>query len=171
MHPRLCISHKEKFVLCPNPTFVPKVNTVFDKAQELILPSFFLKPVHPREKLSHTFDVRRALWFYRERTKDLRKLISRVPLRVPMLDKRSSTSFLARWLRACIMLANRQGMTIHLRESLCTPLEMWLLLPRLTDTLLSMRSAEQSHGLWSLVCIFVKQYKVDMTASAKTFLD
>uniref|UniRef100_A0A2D4JIJ3 Uncharacterized protein n=1 Tax=Micrurus lemniscatus lemniscatus TaxID=129467 RepID=A0A2D4JIJ3_MICLE len=36
----LCIFHHDRVVLCPDPTFMPKINSVFHRAQELILPNF-----------------------------------------------------------------------------------------------------------------------------------
>lgn len=72
-HPRLCVFHRDKVVLLPDPSFLPKVNTIFHRVQELVLLSFCPKPTHPREKLCHSLDVRRAFWFYLERSKEFQK--------------------------------------------------------------------------------------------------
>lgn len=49
IHSQLCIVHKDRVVLRPDPFFVPKINTTFHRAQELILPNFCPNPTHPRE--------------------------------------------------------------------------------------------------------------------------
>lgn len=54
----LCIFHKDKVVLRPDPMFIPKVNSAFHKSQELHLLLFCPKPKYPNEKVWHTLDVK-----------------------------------------------------------------------------------------------------------------
>lgn len=42
----LCIFHSDKIVLRLDPTFLPKVNSTFHRAQELVLPNFCPQPSH-----------------------------------------------------------------------------------------------------------------------------
>lgn len=56
--PNLCIFHKDRVVLRPDPTFIPKVNTWFHR--ELSMQSFCPNPRHPKERAWHNLDVRRA---------------------------------------------------------------------------------------------------------------
>ncbi|XP_053126984.1 uncharacterized protein LOC128334322 [Hemicordylus capensis] len=45
----LCIFQKESVAMKLDPTFLPKVNTVFHRSQELVLPYFCPNPRHPKE--------------------------------------------------------------------------------------------------------------------------
>lgn len=60
-------------VLCLDPAFLLKVNTIFHREQERLLPSFCPQPQHPRERLWHSLDMQRALTFYLERTRSFRQ--------------------------------------------------------------------------------------------------
>ncbi|XP_026573034.1 uncharacterized protein LOC113447208, partial [Pseudonaja textilis] len=54
----LCIFHADQVVLRPDPTFLPKVNSTFHRAQELMLLNFCPNPSQEREKLWHTLDAK-----------------------------------------------------------------------------------------------------------------
>lgn len=60
----LCIFHTNTVVLRLDPSFAPKVNSWYHRAQELILPDFCPSPHHHKEVLWHMLDVRRALRCY-----------------------------------------------------------------------------------------------------------
>lgn len=68
----LCVFHRDKVVLITDPSFRPKVATKFHTDLEIILPSFYPRPTHPRERKWHRLDVRRALKFYLACTQDIR---------------------------------------------------------------------------------------------------
>lgn len=44
VNPNLCIFHKDRVVLCTDSVFVPKINILFHREQELVLPSFCPQP-------------------------------------------------------------------------------------------------------------------------------
>lgn len=56
----LCIFHQDRVVLRLDPSFIPKVNTWFHRAQELVLPNFCPEPRHALEHRWHILNVRRA---------------------------------------------------------------------------------------------------------------
>lgn len=60
----LCFFHMDQVELLLDPAFLPKINSWFYRAQELILPDFCPNPSHSREPIWHTLDVRRALHIY-----------------------------------------------------------------------------------------------------------
>lgn len=60
----LCISHNKRVVFCPDPVFIPKVNSPFHRSEKLVLPFFFHGPKHPQEKEWHCLDVKRTVSFY-----------------------------------------------------------------------------------------------------------
>lgn len=76
VNPNLCVFHDDKVILRPDPLFVPKVNTRFHRGQDVVLPSLCPKPSCPAEQKWHKLDVRRALYYYIERTKAFRKTIT-----------------------------------------------------------------------------------------------
>lgn len=69
----LCIFHKDKAVLCTDVTFIPNVSSRFHRSQEIFLPSFCPNPVHPREKVWHTVDVKHILKHYIHSTGHIEK--------------------------------------------------------------------------------------------------
>lgn len=108
------------------------INTAFHCAQELVLPSFCTNLVHPKEKAWHMLDVRRALCFYTERTRDTRKTDS-----LFVKFGGSEAKERARWLRLAIADAYKalrkeppQGITAHSTrgQQLPQPLKVWPLL-------------------------------------------
>lgn len=74
VNPNLCMFHKDNVVLMTDLAFIPKVNSIFHKQQELILPLFCLNPSHPKEKERHMLDIRRVLRFYTGRTQTFCKI-------------------------------------------------------------------------------------------------
>ncbi|XP_061488949.1 oxysterol-binding protein-related protein 9 isoform X4 [Rhineura floridana] len=69
----LCVFHKDSVVLKTDPSFRPKVDSVFHCNQDIVLPSFCPNPTHPLEKAWHLLDVRRALKTYLSRTQEIRR--------------------------------------------------------------------------------------------------
>ncbi|XP_034257856.1 uncharacterized protein LOC117654965 [Pantherophis guttatus] len=91
VRPGLCVFHTNRVVLCLDPSFLPKVNSWFHRAQELVLPNFCPNPVHALEPKWHTLDVRRALRIYIKRTSSFRKMESFfVSFQLASLGPRSS---------------------------------------------------------------------------------
>lgn len=64
MRPDFCIFHTDQVVFRLDPLFIPKVNSTFHRAQELVLPNFCPSPSHHLERTWHTLDVHRALRIY-----------------------------------------------------------------------------------------------------------
>ncbi|XP_058017525.1 uncharacterized protein LOC131187272 [Ahaetulla prasina] len=161
----LCSFFNDRVVLRLDPTFLPKVNSQFHRAQEVVLPNFCPNPKHHLEKVWHTLDVRRALKIYIDRTSTFRKtealFVSFQPL---SLGQKVTKSVLARWIRAAIA-------TAYESQSLPVPRNI---------TAHSTRSAASSAAwsaqasideicrvaTWSTPSSFVRHYKVDSYASA-----
>lgn len=162
----LCIFQRDSVTLRPDPVFIPKVNSVFHRAQDIIVPSFCPNPKNSKERELHCLDVRRALSFYPERTKDSRKTESLfVSFRLSSVGNRVSTSTLSRWIRDCILLAYKSsgveppsGICAHLLRSAATS-TAYRAFPSLETVCKT--------ATWSSVHTFTKHYRVDKRASAK----
>lgn len=161
----LCIFKPNMVVLRLDPSFVPKVNSVFHRQQEIILPDFCPQPRHPLETQWHTLDVRRALRRYIARTKACRKsealLVSFHPA---TLGQKVSSQTVARWIKACISLAygaqNRQipgRIWAHSTRSAATS-AAWSTQASILEIC---RAAT-----WTSLSPFVRHYKIDSFASA-----
>lgn len=169
IHPKLCLFHKDKVVLRPDPSFIPKVNSLFHRAQELVLPSFCPRPEHPREKAWHSLDVRRALRFYTERSRSFRKTEALfVNFGGGRQGQKASAGTLARWLRSCIEMAYQakgeeppEGITAHSLRSAATSAAF--------DGCSSMAEICRA-ATWSSVHTFARHYRVDVSASADASL-
>lgn len=102
----LCIFRPNTVTLRLDPSFLPKTNSRFHRAQEIILPDFCPSPKHRLELQWHTLDVRRALRRYIARTASFRKtealLVSFHPA---SLGQKVSSRTVAGWIKACISLA------------------------------------------------------------------
>lgn len=57
MRDDLCLFHPDRVVLRLDPTFLPKVNSLFHHAQELVLPNLCPTPAHRLECSWHALDV------------------------------------------------------------------------------------------------------------------
>ncbi|XP_039190732.1 nuclear factor 1 C-type isoform X6 [Crotalus tigris] len=102
----LCTFFKDKVVLRPDPAFMPKVNSIFHRSQELILPDFCPNPKHRLEHRWHKLDVRRALCYYVKCTSSFRKSEALfVSFQPSTMGKKVSSSTIGRWIRACIAQA------------------------------------------------------------------
>lgn len=115
-------------ILCLDTTFVPKINTWFHRAQEVILPDFCPKPRHPRECPWHSLNVRRALRKYITKTAPFRRIEALfVSFQPRSMGTKVTPSTIGRWLKACIGLAHdyqawsQPGrMTAHSTQSAAT---------------------------------------------------
>ncbi|XP_058020842.1 uncharacterized protein LOC131189057 [Ahaetulla prasina] len=106
VHEDLCIFHTDRMVLCLDPSFLPKVNFWFHRAQGIILPNFCPGPHHPIEERWHTLDVRRALRRYIKRTASFQRSESLFVSFQPSAMGRKVMSFtIGLWLKACIAKA------------------------------------------------------------------
>ncbi|XP_058043567.1 uncharacterized protein LOC131200588 [Ahaetulla prasina] len=162
----LCIFHLDRVVLRLDPTFVPKVNSLFHRSQELILPNFCPVPRHQKEHEWHTLDVRRALKIYLHRTSPFRKtealLVSFQP---SSLGSKVSGPTIGRWIRATIAmtydlqsLPRPKNITAHSTRSASTS-AAWATQAPLEEVC---RAAT-----WSSPSPFIRHYKLDTYASAE----
>ncbi|XP_039196365.1 uncharacterized protein LOC120306720 [Crotalus tigris] len=69
----LCIFHADRVTLRLDPSFIPKINFLYHRSQEVVLPNFCANPSHDLEKRWHTLDIRRALRRYIKRTSAFHK--------------------------------------------------------------------------------------------------
>lgn len=97
--------HRDKVVLRTHPRFAPKFISKFHVNQSTELPTFFQNPSNLGEKTLHTLDVRRAVMFYMERTKPLRKTNQFfVSVAAGREGDAVSKSTISRWIVQCITL-------------------------------------------------------------------
>ncbi|XP_061474004.1 store-operated calcium entry regulator STIMATE isoform X1 [Rhineura floridana] len=161
----LCVFHKDSVVLKTDPSFRPKVDSVFHCNQDIVLPSFCPNPTHPLEKAWHSLDVRRALKTYLSRTQDIRRTESLfVSFHPRSVGHKVSNPTLSRWLRACITLAYESlklsvpaSITAHSTRSAATSAAFATNAP-VADIC---RAA-----VWSTPHSFIRHYKIDRYASA-----
>lgn len=64
----LCMFQEDRVMFRLDPSFLPKVNSFFHRAEEVVMPSFCPSSQHPRERDWHTLNIHRALSFYISRT-------------------------------------------------------------------------------------------------------
>lgn len=69
----LCVFQDDSVVLRLDPSFLPKINSLFHRTQELVLPTLCPNPNSPKEWAWHSLDVRRVLSFYIDHTREFRK--------------------------------------------------------------------------------------------------
>ncbi|XP_039190192.1 uncharacterized protein LOC120304105 [Crotalus tigris] len=99
----LCTFHQDRVVLRLDPSFIPKVNTLFHRAQEIVLPDFCPNPSHDLEWQWHSLDVRRALRYYIKRTATFHRSEALfVSFHPASRGQKVSSSTIARWIKACI---------------------------------------------------------------------
>lgn len=103
-----CTFHKDKVVLLTDPTFRPKVDSSFHRSQEICLPTFCPQPQHPKERLWHTLDVKRALKIYIAWTEPWRKSDSLfIGISPPRKGEKLAKSSISAILKTCIVEAYR----------------------------------------------------------------
>lgn len=160
----LCIFRPNMVVFRLDPSFMPKVNSSFHRAQEIVFPDFCPSPRHRLEEQWHTFDVRRALWRYTSRTASFRKTEAPlVSFHASSLEKKVSSRTAACWIKACISLAysSKAGqfqVGCGSLYKMCGYIGS-LVHPGISDIF---RAA-----IWTLLTPFVRHYKLDSYASAE----
>ena len=98
--------HKDRVVLRPLPSFLPKVVSNFHLNQDVILPSFFPKPSSKEERLLHSLDVVRAVKIYLEATAQIRKTdVLFILPEGPKKGQAASKATIAKWIRQTIIQA------------------------------------------------------------------
>ena len=158
---------KDKVILYPDVSFLPKVVSDFHVNQPLLLPTLFSNPSLDVERTLHCLDVRRALSFYITRTKDFRK-VQRLFLCFYGQRKgfAASSSTLSRWLVSTISLAYELQHK-PLPEGLCGNSTRTVA----TSTAL-MRGIDITDicraATWSSVSTFIKHYRLDLRAKNDT---
>lgn len=98
--------HKEKVFLCSHPKFIPEVISEFHRSQTIHLLIFFLK-LHAsgEERELHSLDIQRALAFYLQSTKTIRKTPRFfVTIAERSRDEAMSLQRLSKWIPGCIIL-------------------------------------------------------------------
>lgn len=162
----LCTFQKEVVVLRTDPSFITKANTAFHLNQPLVLPSFCPRPQHPKEKLWHKLDVRRALRVYLDRTAGFRLSDALfVSHGTQNLGRKVTKSTIAYWVKQCIFkayeaqgLAPPRAVTAHSTRSAAT------------TTAFSTRASVEEicrAATWSSFSTFVRHYRMDQAASAE----
>ncbi|XP_034274849.1 uncharacterized protein LOC117666340 [Pantherophis guttatus] len=161
----LCIFHQDRVVLRLDPSFIPKVNSIFHRSQEVVLPDFCPAPRHHLEKRWHTLDVRRAVKIYIARTAAFRRSDALFMSFLPSsLGSKTSSSTLGRWIRACISTAYEasalpapRNITAHSTRSAATS-AAWSTRATIDEIC---RAAT-----WASPSPFVRHYRLDKFASA-----
>ncbi|XP_078242543.1 uncharacterized protein LOC144587068 [Pogona vitticeps] len=158
---------KDKVVLYPDVSFLPKVVSDFHVNQPLLLPTLFSEPSSDIERTLHCLDVRRALSFYISRTKDFRK-VQRLFLCYYGQRKgtAASTSTLFRWLVSTTSLAyelQHKPLPENLRAHSTRAVATSTALLRGVDIPDICRAAT-----WSSVSTFIKHYRLDLRAKNET---
>lgn len=164
--PALCQFHHDRVVLRPDPSFIPKINTVFHRAQDLVIPSFFPRPVHRLEKQWHNIDARRALRCYIDRTRPLRKTdYLFVHFRGRKTGQKASSTVLSCWLKELISLAYQEagkrppeGVTAHSIRGAAT-----------SAAYVGHSSLEEicKAATWSNPNTFITHYRIDQARAAE----
>lgn len=161
----LCIFYQDRVVLRLDLAFIPKVNSLFHRAQEIVLLNFCPSPVHRLERSWHTLDVRRTLKIYLTCTASLRKTESLfISFQPTSIGVKAMGPMLGRWIRAMISTAYQrqalpipQGITAHSTRSAATS-AAWFTQAPLEEVC---RAAT-----WTSITPFIRHYRVDSFASS-----
>ncbi|XP_039176188.1 uncharacterized protein LOC120297529 [Crotalus tigris] len=164
----LCIFHNDRVTLRLDPSFVPKVNSLYHRSQEIILPDFCPNPSNDIEMQWNKLDVHRALHCYIQRTSSsvcvLKSEALFVSFHPSSLGQKVSSSTIGRWIRACISLAYQtrslqapRHITAHSTRGAATS-AVWVTQACIEEIC---RAAT-----WSSPSSFVHHYKMDKYASS-----
>ena len=158
---------RDKVLLYPDLSFLPKVVSEFHLNQPLSLPTLFPQPSSDVERMLHTLDVRRALAFYVSRTRDIR--VSNRLFVCYFGHKKGSPaarSTLSRWIVNTIVLAYElqhksppDGLRAHSTRAVASSTAFL----RGVDTPDICRAAT-----WSTVSTFITHYRLDLRAKRDT---
>ncbi|XP_078240665.1 uncharacterized protein LOC144586384 [Pogona vitticeps] len=159
--------YKDKVVLFPDVSFLPKVVSEFHLNQPISLPTLFSDPSSDIERMLHSLDVKRALSYYVSRTKDFRashKLF--LCYYGSRKGSAASSPALSRWLVSTVVLAYQlskkdvpEGIRGHSTRSMATSTALL----RGVDIPDICRAAT-----WSKVSTFVTHYRLDLRAKKET---
>ncbi|XP_042300597.1 uncharacterized protein LOC121918648, partial [Sceloporus undulatus] len=162
----LCIIRPDSVVLRPDPTFIPKVNSIFHSSQDIVLPTFCPRPTGELDRAWHTLDVRRAIKIYLKRTATFRKSESLfVSFQPRSKGKKVSSSTLSRWIKLCILecykvmnLPPPDGILAHSTRSSSTSAAFSTNAPL---------SEICRAATWKTPSTFARHYKLDIFQSAE----
>ncbi|CAJ0964457.1 unnamed protein product [Ranitomeya imitator] len=99
------ILHKDKVVLRPVPSFLPKVVSAFHINEDIVLPSLCPSPVHPLEKSLHKLNVVRAI--FPELLPFVRPILCSSSWKGVEKGLPASKSTIARWICSAVLEAYR----------------------------------------------------------------
>ncbi|XP_077349244.1 uncharacterized protein LOC143997483 [Lithobates pipiens] len=155
----------DRVILRTDAKFLPKVASVQNRIQDIVLPTFCVNPKGNKETSFHTLDVRRTLLSYLERTESFRRSDS---LFVLFSGRKkgfqASKVTLARWLKLAISEAYSQaglsppaGICAHSTRALAST---WAERAGATPEQICKAAT------WSSFHTFVKHYRLDLTSAS-----
>lgn len=165
-HPNLCSFQNDRVVLRLDPSFMPKVNSVFHRSQDLILPTLCPNPKTDEEKAWHSLDVKRALSLYLSRSREYRKSEALFILYGgPSKGRKASVPSISRWLKVTIVEAYKAvgkdppgGITAHSTRGAATS--------TVFEGFHSLEAICRA-ATWASADTFIRHYKIDQAASAE----
>lgn len=159
----LCIFHSNRVVLRMDPSFLPKVNSLYHRSQELVLPDFCPDPRHRLEAQWHTLDVQQALCRYIKQTAPFRRFKALFVSLPASMGRKVSSSTISCWIKACIgkvyALKNKPlpgHIPPHSRSA--STMAAWATQASVIDIC--------RVATWTSLTSFICHYKVDSFASA-----
>lgn len=104
--------HEEGATLFPDFSFLPKVASSFHSSAKLHLSTFYPNPSSDEERRLYCLDVKRALLFYLDRTKDFRQspylfLVHAGPRRGQTVSLQRLAKWIVETIRLAYLLAKR----------------------------------------------------------------
>lgn len=162
----LCVFHANTVVLRLDPAFTPKVNSLFHRAQELVLLDFCPSPRYHRERRWHKLDVKWALRHYIHRTASFQRTEAlSVSFHPVSMGLKISAPTVGRWIKACISTAYElrarplPGKILPHSTRSAASTAAWATQASVLDTC---RAA-----IWTSISPFIWHYKIDTYASAE----
>lgn len=157
--------HLDRVVLWLDPTFVPKVSSIFHRAQELVLPNFCPSPAHCLERVWHTLDIRRALKIYISSTSSFHRTEALfLSFQPASMGSKVKVPALGQWIMATISTAY---------ESQSLPIPRYITAHSTRSAAMSAAWATQAPleevcraATWSSLTPFIQHYRLDSCASA-----
>lgn len=155
-----------RVILRLDPSFMTKVNSVFHRAQEVVLPTLCPNPQSSKERAWHSLDAKRALSFYLDQTREFKKSDALFVLFGGLSrGKKASTASLSWWLRASIVVSYKAlgkdpptGVTAHSTRGAATS--------AVFEGGISLESICKA-AAWASPNTFIWHYKIYQAASAE----
>lgn len=154
---------EDRVVLRQDSLYLPKVASMFHRAQEIVLPSFCSNPQNERENSFHCLDIRRCLLIYLDRVKEFRKSSHLFSFFTQKKDQQASKAVIVRWIRHTITIAYEKScrtappnLKAHSTRSLATS---WA--KRAGASIKQICRAV----MWSSQSIFLRHYRVELLSS------